>query len=44
MSAMASSAGSGSVPLEPDNGNSGSDAVDVVVPDEAERTAEVETE
>jgi hypothetical protein len=34
-----------SEPLEPDNGNSGSDAVvDVVVPDEAGRTAEVETE
>ena len=30
---------------EPNNGNSGSDAVvDVVVPDEAGRTAEVETE
>jgi hypothetical protein len=34
-----------SEPLEPDNGNSGSDAVvDVVVPDEAGHTAEVETE
>ena len=34
-----------SEPPEPDNGNGGSDAVvDVVVPDEAGRTAEVETE